>query len=78
MTFTSTDNSSSIFQDGKLKSGIYKIQNLHNGAYLDIHEQSAREMHLRPAQDLGEGRGLVRRGSSPAVCVFRLTVRSGK
>ena len=77
MTFTSTGNSS-IFQGGKLKPGIYKIQNLHNSAYLDIYEQSAREMHLRPAQDLGEGRGLVCRGSSPATCVLRLTVRSGK
>ena len=60
MTPTSTSNSSSIFQDGKLKPGIYKIQNLHNDAFLDIHEHPARELHLRPAQDLREGRGLVR------------------
>ena len=60
MTSISTSNSSSIFQDGKLKPGIYKIQNLHNDAFLDIHEHPARELHLRPAQDLREGRGLVR------------------
>ena len=60
LALTMTSNSSSVFQDGKLKPGIYKIQNLHNDAYLDIHEHPARELHLRPAQDLREGRGLVR------------------
>ena len=61
MTFTSTNNSLSIFKDGKLKPGIYKIQNLHNDAYVDIHEHSGRALHCRPAQDLKEGRGLVSR-----------------
>ena len=69
MTSTSTSNPSSIFKDGKLKPGIYKIQSLYNNAYLDIHEHAARELHLRPAQDLGEGKGLVRRHPFHVVCV---------
>ena len=78
MTFTSTSNSSSAFQDGKLKPGIYKIQNLFHDAYLDIHEHPAREMHLRPAQDLREGRGLVRRYRLLVTRIVCLTIRSGK
>ncbi|KAF9648159.1 hypothetical protein BDM02DRAFT_3187328 [Thelephora ganbajun] len=38
MTFTSTDNSPPIFENGKLKPGIYKIQNLQTEGYVDIHE----------------------------------------
>ena len=64
MTFTSTEDSSSIFEDGKLKPGVYKIQNLHNDAYADVEDRS-REMRCRPAQDLGEGRGLVRQHPFP-------------
>ena len=56
MTF---NNPSSIFKDGRLKPGIYKIQNLFNGGYVDIYEHS-REMRRRSAQELEEGRGLVR------------------
>ena len=78
MTFTSASNSSSAFQDGKLKPGIYKIQNLFHDAYLDIHEHPAREMHLRPAQDLREGRGLVRRYRLLVTRIVCLTIRSGK
>ena len=79
MTLTSTTNSSSIFQqDGKLKSGIYKIYNLFHEAYLDIYEHPARIMHLRPAQDLREGRGLVRRYHLPVTRIVYLTVGSGK
>jgi len=48
-----------IFENGKLKAGTYKIQNLHTGGYVDIHEHS-REMCCRPAQELQEGRGIVR------------------
>jgi hypothetical protein len=59
MTLTSTSGSSSVFKDGKLKPGIYKIQNIHTDTYLDI-EVSTREVCCRPAKDLGEGRGLVR------------------
>jgi len=68
MASTSTSNSLSIFKDGKLKPGIYKFQNLYNDAYLDIREDS-REMYCRPPQDLKEGRGLVRRYTSPTDCV---------
>ena len=58
----------------KLKPGIYQIQNLYNDAYLDIHEHSAREMHLRPAQDLREEMGLVRQYHSPVAWNMCLTV----
>lgn len=57
MTLHST-NDSSIFYDGKLKPGIYKIQNIKTETYLDI-EVDTREVCCRPAKDLGEGRGLV-------------------
>jgi hypothetical protein len=54
-----TSDSLSIFEDGKLKPGIYKIQNLFGQTFMDIHEHS-REVCCRPATALGEGRGLVR------------------
>jgi len=56
MTLNSTSDSSSIFKDGKLKPGIYKIQNIQSETYLDIRVHS-REVCCRPANDLGEGRG---------------------
>jgi len=59
MTLNSTSDSSSIFRDGKLRPGTYKIQNLHSETYLDIH-QHTRGVCCRPAKDLGEGRGIVR------------------
>ena len=58
MTMNSTSGSSSIFKDGKLKPGIYKIQNILSETYLDI-EVHSREVCCRPAKDLGEGRGIV-------------------
>ena len=66
MTPTSTSDSLSIFRDGKLKPGIYKIQNIYSEAYVDI-EVHSREMRCRPANDLGEGRGLVSSYSLPVV-----------
>ena len=48
----------SIFEDGKLKPGIYKIQNVYSRTYLDTHEHS-REVCCRPAKDLEQGKGLV-------------------
>jgi len=60
MTLHSTSDSSSIFKDGKLKPGIYKIQNIYSETYLDV-KVSTREMCCRPVQDLAEGRGLVSR-----------------
>jgi len=47
----------SIFERGRVRSGIYKIQNLQTEGYLDIHLHSM-EMCCRPANDLGVGRGL--------------------
>jgi len=39
MTLSSTiSDSLSIFEDDKLKPGIYKIQNLFGQTYMDIHE----------------------------------------
>ncbi|KAF9642075.1 hypothetical protein BDM02DRAFT_2708081 [Thelephora ganbajun] len=49
----------SIFKDGRLKPGIYKIQNLYAETYLDIHQHS-KGVCCRPGRDLEDGRGLVR------------------
>ena len=59
MTLHSTTDPTSILEDGKLKPGIYKIQNLKCETFIDIITH-AREVCCRPARDLGEGRGLVR------------------
>jgi len=60
MTQNPISDSCSIFKDGRLKPGIYKIQNLYAQNFLDIEEHS-RQVCCRPAKDLGEGRGLVSR-----------------
>jgi len=57
MTLHSTSDSSSILEGGKLKPGIYKIQNIQCETYLDI-EVHTREVCCRAAKSLGEGRGL--------------------
>ena len=59
MTSNLHSDSLSIFKDGKLKPGTYKIQNIYTETFLDI-EIHSRGMCCRPARDLGEGRGLVR------------------
>jgi len=59
MTLKSAANSSRIFEAGKLKPGIYKIQNLYTETYLDVLQHS-KEVCCRPARDLEDGRGLVR------------------
>ena len=61
MALTQTDDSASIFKDGKLKPGIYKIQNIVGQTYVEMCEP-ARELCCRPAAVL-EGKGLV--GSHP-------------
>ena len=73
MTFNSPSDSSSIFEDGKLKPVIYKIQNLYSQTYLDIHEHSRERVAVLPK--------VLKRGS----CVrFRdlwfmsLTIRNGE
>ena len=60
VTMNSTSGSSSIFKDGRLKPGVYKIQNIQSETYLDI-EVPSREVCCRPAKVLGEGRGIVSR-----------------
>lgn len=57
MTLNLKNESISIFQDGKLKPGIYKIQNIVGQTYVDIQEHT-RELCGRPATAL-EGKGLV-------------------
>jgi hypothetical protein len=59
MTLNSTNKSSSILQDGKLKPGIYKIWNIFTETYVDI-EVHSKNVCCRPARDLEEGNGLVR------------------
>jgi hypothetical protein len=66
MKLNSTSDSCSVFEDGKLKPGIYKIQNVYTETYLDIDVYS-RVVCCRPAHDLGEKRGLVSRYQSSAV-----------
>jgi len=66
MTLSSTGNSSSILEGGKLKPGTYKIQNIYTETYVDI-EVHSREMCCRPAKDLGDGKGIVRRYPLPVV-----------
>ena len=66
MAFASTSDSSSIFKGGKLKPGIYKIQNIYNERLLEVQGHS-REIYCRQVQDIGEGKGLVRRYPSPVV-----------
>ena len=68
MTFTLANNPLSIFEGGKLKPGTYKIQNLSTEGYADVHEVS-REVHCRLAQDIGEGRGIVRPDPLPLIHV---------
>ena len=58
MTTSLPTDSISIFKDGKLKPGVYKIQNIYSETYLDI-EVHSRGVRCRPANDLGEGRGFV-------------------
>ena len=66
MTLSSKNDSVSTFNDGKLKPGPYKIQNIASQTYVDIRERP-KELCCRPAALL-EGKGRV--GSCP-----RLTCR---
>jgi len=54
-----TNDPPSNFEEGRLRPGIYKIQNIETETYADI-EVHSRGVCCRPARDLGEGRGLVR------------------
>ena len=66
MTLISTNTSPSIFEDGKLRPGIYKIQNIYTETFLDI-EVHSRDLCCRPVGSLGEGRGIVRHRSLSGV-----------
>ena len=68
MTPNSTNNPASIFENERLRPGVYKIQNLRSETYLDIHRHS-KELCCRPARDLEDGGGLVRLSLPSAVCV---------
>ena len=52
MTVHSTTGPTSVFEGGRLKPGIYKIQNIQSETfrYIDVH---TREACCRPAKDLG-------------------------
>ena len=76
MDLDSTSDLFSLFRDGKLKTGIYKIQNIRSDTYLDIHQHS-NEVCCRPARELDEGRGLVR-PYLPCAQFTYLMVGSGK
>ena len=58
MTYNSSSTSPSIFQDGKLKPGVYKIQNIVSKTYVDIKDH-LRELCGRPFTALESGRGHV-------------------
>ncbi|KAF9783525.1 hypothetical protein BJ322DRAFT_1071542 [Thelephora terrestris] len=57
MNLNSPNASFSIFKDGRLKPGIYRIQNIRSDTYLDIHQHS-NEVCCRPKREIEEGRGL--------------------
>jgi len=72
MPLSSTFSSPSIFQNGKLKPGVYKFQNLLTETYLDIHLHST-ELCCRPAKDLAAGRGLWKiRGFGDGYAIWRV------
>jgi len=54
--------SSLILENGKLKPGVYKIQNLAGQTYVEMQE-STKELCGRPATALSTGEGLVRFGA---------------
>lgn len=58
MIIHSANDAASISADGKVKPGIYRIQNIAGHTYLDIREES-KELCCRPITVL-EGKGLVR------------------
>ena len=76
MTLNLKTESISIFQDGKLKPGIYKIQNIVGQTYVDTREHT-RELCGRPAAAL-EGKGLVGFCPRLAHIVMILIIFSGK
>ena len=76
MNPTSKDEPDSVFRDGRIKPGIYKILNVVGQTYVDIQEHS-RELCGRPTTAL-EGKGLVRSRSHSAHIVVTPIISSGK
>ena len=76
MTFTSGNDSASIFKDEKLRSGIYKILNIVGQTYVDIREHT-NGLCGRPATAL-EGKGLVGSCFCLASIVPAIIILSGK
>ena len=56
-----------IVENGILKSGVHRFQNVYPEGYLDIHLHSM-EVCCRPANDLGVGRVLVSPSFLSAIC----------
>jgi hypothetical protein len=71
-----TNNSMSIFEDGRLRPGIYKIMNIVSQTYVDIREHT-KELCGRPATLL-EGKGLVGSCFRLAAVVAPMSIFSGK
>ena len=77
MTSTSTSGYTFIFKDGKLKPGIYKIQNVVSETYVDVLEHTG-ELCCRPVTVLEGNELLV--GSRPRLVHMAviITISSGK
>ena len=58
MDHSSSNTSASIFQDGKIKPGVYKIMNVVSGTFVDI-KDDASELCGRSSSTLGDSRGQV-------------------
>ena len=76
VTSTPTSDSMPVFEDGKLRPGIYKIMSIIGQTYVDIREHN-RELCGRPTTVL-EGKGLVGSYLRLAPIVVVMTILSGK
>lgn len=65
----------SIFRDGKLKPGVYKIRNTASHTYVDI-QDNQKDLCCRPLSVLGDKGQVIWRPTRPKPC--RLTACSGK
>ena len=69
-------DSVSIFKDGKLEPGVFKIQNIASQTYLDVRDHT-KEVCCRPAEYL-DGKGLVGSRSNFAYTITVTATPSGK
>jgi hypothetical protein len=65
-----------VFEDGRVRPGIYKIMNSVGQTYVDIREHN-RELCCRPTTVL-EGKGLVGSYLRLAPIIVAMTILSGK